>query len=256
MKLITLNTWGGRAGKELLLSFFKEYRDDIDIFCLQEVFAAQYDGFDKQPTANQKLDASIFMNHGMQDIRDTLGKGYATLYHPHFYDLFGLMMAVKSNTPILESGDIFVHKHRTYEPKVDTANHARNIQYAKININNRPVTVINFHGLWNGKGKADSEERIQQSKKIVSFLEGVKGEIILSGDFNLRPDTESISILEDVGLRNMVTEHGITSTRTSYYKKEEKFADYVFVTNGIDVKDFKMLPEEVSDHSALLLEFE
>jgi len=256
MKLVTLNTWGGRAGKDLLLSFFRSHKDDVDIFCLQEVFAAQYDGFDKQLTANQKLDVSMFMNQGMQDIRDTLGDEYATLYHPHFHDLFGLMMVSKQKYPILENGDIFVHKHKGYVSENDIANHARNIQHAKMDINGKLVTVINFHGLWNGKGKTDSEERIQQSKNIVSFLKGVKGEIILVGDFNLRPDTESLALLEATGLRNMITEYGITSTRTSYYKKEETFADYVLVTDGIDVTDFKVLPDEVSDHSALLLEFE
>jgi len=42
MKIITLNTWGGRAGKELLLSFFEKYRDDADIFCLQEIWSAPH----------------------------------------------------------------------------------------------------------------------------------------------------------------------------------------------------------------------
>jgi len=256
MKLITLNIWGGRGGKDLLLSFFKAQKDDVDIFCLQEVFAAQYDGFDKQLTANQKLDPSIFMNQGMQDIRDVLGKEYTTLYHPHFNDLFGLMMAVKSNISILESGDIFVHKYKGYVSDNDIAEHARNIQYAKTKVKEKQITIINFHGLWNGKGKTDSQERIQQSKNIVSFLENIEGEVILSGDFNLRPDTDSVKLLEDAGLRNMITEYGIISTRTSHYKKAEKFADYVFVTDGIDVKDFKVLPDEVSDHSALLLDFE
>ena len=56
-------------------------------------------------------------------------------------------------------------------------------------------------------------------------------------------------------MRNLVKEYEITSTRTSFYKKsEDKHADYIFVSNGIEVKDFRVLPEEVSDHSALYLE--
>ncbi len=256
MKLITLNTWGGRAGKELLLSFFESYKKDVDVFCLQEVFSAPYQDFDKQPTANQNLGLSMFMNYGMQNIRDRLGKNYVTLYHPHFYDLFGLMVAVKQDCLILESGDVFVHKHKGYIPETDIANHARNIQYVKIKNGNKYITIINFHGLWNGRGKTDSEERIEQSNKIISFLKDLAGEAILCGDFNLRPDTESIALFEKAGLRNLITEYGITSTRTSHYKKSETFADYVFVTDGIKVKEFKVLPEEVSDHTPLLLDFE
>jgi endonuclease/exonuclease/phosphatase (EEP) superfamily protein YafD len=60
-----------------------------------------------------------------------------------------------------------------------------------------PVTVVNFHGLWNGKGKTDTPDRIAQSQNILRFLEGVDGEIILCGDFNLLPDTESLRMFED-----------------------------------------------------------
>ena len=56
-------------------------------------------------------------------------------------------------------------------------------------------------------------------------------------------------------MRNLIAEFGITSTRSSLYTKPLRFADYMFVSNGIEVKDFKVLPDEVSDHLALYLEF-
>ena len=37
MKLISPNTWAGRAGKESLLDFFK-HRKNIDVLCLQEIW--------------------------------------------------------------------------------------------------------------------------------------------------------------------------------------------------------------------------
>lgn len=37
MKLITLNTWGGKQ-YEPLLEFLLKYSTDIDLFCFQEVF--------------------------------------------------------------------------------------------------------------------------------------------------------------------------------------------------------------------------
>ncbi len=75
------------------------------------------------------------------------------------------------------------------------------------------------------------------------------------GDFNLFPDTESIAMLERSGLQNLIRQYGITSTRTHYYSRKEKYADYAFVSEGIDVGDFKILPDVVSDHSPLYLEF-
>ena len=118
------------------------------------------------------------------------------------------------------------------------------------------LPIFNFHGLWNGQGKTDTEDRLRQSENIINFLKTLSGEIILCGDFNLRPDTESIKIFEDFGLKNLIKDYNIKSTRTSFYEKEEKFADYIFVSAGVRVMEFKVLPEEISDHAALYLDFE
>jgi endonuclease/exonuclease/phosphatase family metal-dependent hydrolase len=166
------------------------------------------------------------------------------------------MMMVKKDIEILEEGEIFVYKHKGYIPEGDLGNHARNIQYVKVSNSGNELSVINFHGLWNGKGKGDTEDRILQTKNILDFIENLSHEIVLCGDFNLRPDTESIKLFEDAGMHNLIKEYGITSTRTSHYTKDEKFADYAFVSQGIKVKDFKILPDEVSDHAALYIEIE
>jgi endonuclease/exonuclease/phosphatase family metal-dependent hydrolase len=42
----------------------------------------------------------------------------------------------------------------------------------------------------------------------------------------------------------------------SFYEKPEKFADYMFVSKGIAVRDFQVLPDEVSDHAPLFLDFD
>ena len=49
-----------------------------------------------------------------------------------------------------------------------------------------------MHGLWNGKGKTDSLERIEQSRKAKTFLETVNGAKILCGDLNLLPNTHAL----------------------------------------------------------------
>jgi endonuclease/exonuclease/phosphatase family metal-dependent hydrolase len=56
-------------------------------------------------------------------------------------------------------------------------------------------------------------------------------------------------------MTNLVTKFGVTSTRSSHYLKEEKFADYILVSPHVEVNDFQVLQEEVSDHLPLLLEF-
>jgi len=246
MKIISLNTWGGRAGKDKLLSFFNKYKDDVDIFCLQEISTAPYDD---PETANLEI-----MMYGLQEI-STLLSDFIAYFRPHYGDNYGLLMLVKKHIEVKVEGEVFVHKYKGYIPGDDVGHHARNIQFITTELKELPLTVINFHGLWNGQGKNDSDDRLDQSKKIKEFIETLQGNILLCGDFNLLPDTQSIKILEDIGLRNLIKENNITSTRTSYYIKPEKFADYVFVSQNIKVEIFKVLSDKVSDHSALYLEF-
>jgi endonuclease/exonuclease/phosphatase family metal-dependent hydrolase len=61
-------------------------------------------------------------------------------------------------------------------------------------------------------------------------------------------------IARELGCRDLIKEYGITSTRTSLYPKPNKFADYVFVSKGIEIVDFKILSDEISDHTPLELE--
>lgn len=252
MKIVSLNTWGGRAGEDNLLDFFAK-RKDVDVFCLQEIWSAPYENFDGHAAGGVAIDHSKIMTEGMQKISSTL-PNHTKYFRPHFMDNYGLLMLVKKDLDVITEDEIFVYKEKGHIPDGDIGNHARNIQYVTLMTNGRPVTIFNFHGLWNGKGKTDTDDRISQSQNISNFIESLNGECVLCGDFNLLPNTKSIQILEESGLRNLIKEYKVKSTRTSYYTKPEKHADYVFVSSGIKVGDFQVLPDEVSDHTPLLIE--
>ncbi len=253
MKILSLTTWGGRAGKEQLLTFLKEQSATVDVFCLQEVWSAPYEHYEGASAGGLVIQHGDVMTHGLHEIASTL-PDFEYFFHPHFMDNYGLTVLVRKRLDVRGSGEHWVHKERGFMPEGDIGHHARNLQYVTVQNDGADYTIMNFHGLWNGMGKTDSEDRLLQSRKIVDSFRSHPGKIVLMGDFNLLPDTQSITLLEEAGLRNLVTEYGVTSTRTSIYKKPEKFADYAFVSSGVEVKDFTVLPDEVSDHAALLLE--
>lgn len=255
MKILTLNIWGGRAGSEELLSFIQSQRDDIDIFCFQEVWSAPYTHLEGTKAGGLEINHQNIMVYALQNISEAL-PNHQYFFHPHHLENYGLMMLVRKGITVLGSGDVFVHKERGYIPEGDIGHHARNLQYVTVEQNGTPVTVLNFHGLWNGKGKTDSDERIEQSKNVLNFIAELSTPVVLCGDFNLLPDTESIKMFESAGLRNLIRENGITSTRTSLYTKSEKFADYIFVSPETSVKHFAVLKDEVSDHAPLTIEIQ
>lgn len=235
---------------ELLLDFFATH-GDVDVFALQEVWNGG------EHMLGEKSAGSWLSRRRptlLKEIREVL-PGYVDLYHPHFYDFFGLATFVKKDLKVVEEGELYIYKEKGFLSEKDFGDHARILHFMTLDTEKGPRTVIQLHGLWNGKGKGDSEDRLEQSDRIVKFVSDLKNPFVIVGDFNLRPDTESVKKLESIGLRNLITEYGITSTRTSHYTKEEKFADYAFVSDGIEVKDFKVLPDEVSDHSPLYLDF-
>jgi hypothetical protein len=69
------------------------------------------------------------------------------------------------------------------------------------------------------------------------------------------PESVTFEALGRLGLTDLVTSRGHTDTRTSYYRKEGRFADYMMVTPEVGVVIFDVVAEpEASDHRALHLE--
>lgn len=241
MRLMTLNIWGGHL-RSTLLEFIKAHRE-TDIFCFQEVYH-------NAPHRISEEDRIVSLNIFSE--LQALLPHHRAFFRPVVGDIYGIGMFLKNKFDVLEEGGVTIHDNPNYRGVGPT--HSRNLQWVKCKMRGQTYSIVNVHGLWNGKGKTDTPERIAQSRKIRSFVDTLATPKILCGDFNLRPDTESIKIIER-GMANLVQMYNVNSTRTSHYPKEEKFADYIFTSHEIKVNHFEVLKDEVSDHSPLLLEF-
>jgi endonuclease/exonuclease/phosphatase family metal-dependent hydrolase len=112
---------------------------------------------------------------------------------------------------------------------------------------------MHFHGLVLGYPfKGDHQKLLDQSARICELMEGKR--VILTGDFNITAHCDSMRML-DKDKRNLIVEHNITSTRNHYWKHEDKYSDYIIVPKDLDVRSFKVLDVEVSDHLPLEMEF-
>lgn len=269
-KLETLNTWGGRIYEPLMDHVEREARDGVDIFCFQEVCDTPEDRTYCRPITDEHLSKAVSDEYPARaDLYKQLKNrlpDFAGFYRstqdgidftgPVDYELhFGLASFVRNRLPVQSEGDVFVFRDHNSQIGENCATMGRNMQYVQFTHNDRPVTVANLHGLWHPEGKGDVPDRIRQSQKIVQFLGNMQGDVILVGDLNMRPDTQSIAMLEQSGLRNLVTEYGVQSTRSSFYTKSEKLGSFILTSEGIEVANFDTVKEDVSDHLALQLEF-
>lgn len=251
MKLITLNIWGGHI-REPLLEFIIKHRN-IDIFCFQEVY---HNAKDKFSTDEKAASLNIF-----SELSDLL-PDHRPFFCPVIGDVkgnaYGIGMFVKNKVKVLKEGDLTIHHNPDYPalaPNRHGPTHSRKLQWIQCWVDDRVHTIMNIHGLWNGMGKTDTPERIAQSQRIRQFMDAHSTPKILCGDFNLRPETESLKILKEQ-MNDLIEVHQVPSTRSSYYPKrnEQPFADYVLTCPKVTVKHFEVLRDEVSDHAPLLLE--
>ncbi len=270
MKLITLNIWGGQVHKPLL-EFIRKH-NDVDIFCFQEVFKSDRNIFHNKIKTNIYADIAKVLTDYNKYFVPTF-EGYDIEEAVDFELYFGQAIFVKKSIKILSEGDIFVYgtygQERTKPVRngrfldfprnlhfVDIENPSASIRLAqdKGPGQAKETLISNFHGFWTPESKDDTPERLEQSDKIIKFLDSYKSGKILCGDFNLNPDTQSMLKLED-GMINLIRKYNIKNTRSSLHTREDKFADYILVSRDIKVLDFKVLQERVSDHLPLFLEF-
>lgn len=260
MKLISLNTWGGKVF-DPLMDFIKTHSKDTDIFCFQEI----YDTKSKVKNYHDiRANLLYELTKVLPDFKFFYSiefSGYDSYPDLADFDLtVGKAIFVKNNINTSAQDELLIHGDR-YEKvlKKDFSNLPIILQCIDLNINGKPLTVCNFHGISYPGSKLDTKIRLEQSAKILDFLKIKRGSIILTGDFNLLPQTESIKIFEQ-SFRNLIKEFNIERTRSDlspYAKGDDfqKFADYTFISKDIEVKNFEVPLLEISDHLPMILEF-
>ena len=253
LKLITLNAWHGRSLYPLM-RFFRKYKEMVDIFCLQEVGNGDQKIVDERHP-DEHVHGQLFTKIA-GELTQFDGSFAAFQDDPH---RMSLAIFVRRGIPVKIVKSFVVYQS---EKPQETGGHVlspRQLQYTILNFSGREILIMNYHGLWTGGSKTDTPERIAASKEIRKFMDTFTGPKILCGDFNLLPETESVAILEK-GMKNLVKENHIESTRTLLYRhyddpNEPNFADYMLTSPEIKVERFEVLPDLVSDHAPLYLEF-
>jgi endonuclease/exonuclease/phosphatase family metal-dependent hydrolase len=265
MRIISLNAWGGRLHGPLMRYLADS---DPDVLCLQEVVRTQ----------GSQSEWLTYRDHGLElpqranlfgEICEAL-PGHEAIFCPvargDLFDgdtalasEFGLATFVRKSFPVIGQAQDFVHRDFAADGWGEHPR-ARNAHCVRLfdPHHGSALTVAHMHGLRNLAGKADTPEREKQAKALARLIGRIAraGErLIVCGDFNVLPGSSIFDILGGMGLADLVVSRGHTDTRTSYYDKPIRVADYMLVTPEVEVLEFDVVDEpEVSDHRALLLE--
>ncbi len=242
MKLIQLNTWSCKLPTEIIRFFEQE---NPDIVCLQEVVTSSDGG-------------KIFDTIGGILERYPLEYQYNTplveFNFMHHTATRGNMIA--SKLAFLEANQVWTRGEYAKDfDYVDSGgyNVARNIAHVEIDSPQGIVHVLTLHGYHIKEHKNGNDETVRACKELVEYAARLDGPIIITGDFNLSPISESISIVNRA-FRNLSVEQNFTTTR-NYLTDKTEVCDYIFVNDKVKVNSFYMSDIVASDHSGLVLEF-
>lgn len=261
--IASLNAWGGAMYPDLA-----RWMGDtaFDVLCLQEVTSTPgVEGWTTYADGERTLPQRANL---LSDVRALLPR-----HHPLFItsdsgpvtgddgrrhrQAFGLGTFVADHLMVVGAETAYVHGHFTEHDEWPRDNRPR-IALALRLVEpggQRAVTVVHVHGFRDRQGKVDTPERRAQAERIARLVQRVREPddlVVVCGDLNLLPDSQTFAVLGAVGLVDLV---GSADTRTSRYPKAVRHAGYVLVSDPAAVRRFDILAEpEVSDHRALLLE--
>lgn len=257
MKLVSLNIWGGRA-YEPLMNFLRSHALDTDIFCFQEVFRSSTHTFLPHGVHANILKELTNLLTDFNVYFAPTQNGFDIEKMVDFEITVGQATFIRKIHRVDSTGNIFVYRDKNEGTSM--YNIPSNFLYVRLGKNGKRYMIANIHGVTFPADKLDSPERLMQSKNVIDFLSQETGEKILCGDFNLMPETQSIKMIEDAGMIDLIKAWHIPETRSklsSYYGKPDyqKFADFTFVSEEIKIKKFEVPPVEVSDHLPMILEF-
>jgi len=265
MKIMCLNGWGGTL-YDPLVSYLQA--EQPDILCLQEVihtplatknWLTYRDGGHSLPQrANLFRDVAAILP-GHTAIFCPAAQGELWDEEEPVASQWGLATFVRGELPITAQIQGFVHKSFSpngygEHPRSRSAHAVRVYDYERC----RSLVIAHMHGLRDPKGKMDTPARRVQAEKLVELVSTIAESddpIIVCGDFNVEPESETFAILARFGLTDLVTATRSAGTRTSHYRKPGRFADYMLVSGKIEVRRFSVVTEpEVSDHCPLILD--
>jgi endonuclease/exonuclease/phosphatase family metal-dependent hydrolase len=245
MKLITLNTWQGRLSRNLAPFFEKE---KADIVCLQELLSSK----EWIPTWDLFQSLETIMNASKLD-----HSYFSTLYS---YDVMGKQVrfgnGLISRYPFISKQTIFTNGDYRKIPDKEYTTNTRNAQIVEINTIKGNLTIVNHHAHWE-KDPMGSELSVERITKLIKNLKSVEGPLIIAGDFNLWTKSKAIEKLKtELNVIDLTEINKIDNTLSNEVTPYKVACDHVFISKHIKVKNFKLNKSLLSDHKALILEFD
>ncbi len=255
VKLIQVNGWCGRLNGPL--SRFIHHQEP-DIICIQEAFAPN----------TTALVGAFSDQYGYIDEIINVGEFPYNFFAPAWgFEMVGKTIefgnVILSKFPISDQQSFHTFNRYHVRGKLeDVLKNARIWQACTITLpNSKKLSVANHQAYLSGANPLGDNVSVKAMKKVRDGLAALPHPLIFCGDLNVSPKSPALQVLNELGLKNLTVEHGVQTTlssahRASQQDRESVICDYIFVSEDVQVQHFTVSDDAVSDHKALVLEFD
>lgn len=246
MKLMQLNIWRGKLNNQIAKLVQAE---QPDVICMQEVFG--------EPDAVISNPDRMF--ESLELIAEAGGfdyKFFAPIYSTTYSGRsirYG--NAIVSKYPLLEQETVFTRGEfiENLDVSAEFAS-PYNLQLARLEVGPVSVTIANHHGYWLTNPMGD-QTSVDSMELVANRLKRVTGPLVLAGDLNVIPASPAMRVFDGF-LEDLTATHNLKTTLSEFGKVPDVPCDHILVSPEVQVRNFSASDALVSDHKALLLEFE
>jgi endonuclease/exonuclease/phosphatase family metal-dependent hydrolase len=245
MKLVQLNIWQGRLLRQAL-EFLQSERPDF--ICLQEIYSSNID----TPLYDflrgyEKIQAAFPDYHGY----------FSGCYDMTMLDqMFKFGNATLGRYPLTKTETHFINgSYQSIKTLDEYVTNTRNLQRMVVQLEDgKSFCLINHHAYWE-PNQIGSEVTVQMMTKVAEIIKASPQPLIFSGDLNVVPESPAMKPVQ-AQLRDLTQEYKLPTTLSELGKVPNVACDHICVSDGVQVNQFSASNTLVSDHKALVLEFD
>lgn len=245
MKLLQLNIWEGKLLKEIL-SFIE--KEQPDILCLQEVYSCKGD-----------IKLPDFMFDSLERIIERTGYQHS-FFTPVFTTIYADVpasfgIAILSRYPLENQQSIFTNgEYIARQTATNYIPNSRVLQWCQVVADDKTFSLANHHGHLE-VDPLGSQISIEKMQFVKAKLEYLPQPLIFSGDLNIKGESPAMRVFDGF-LTDLTATNQIPTTLSQFGKVANVACDHILVSDDVNVKDFHVTDDLVSDHKALVLEFD
>lgn len=250
VKVLQLNIFTGKY-LDNIVSFLNQ--NDFDIIQMQEVASIGF-GYAKKNCFEEIKNILDYEGVYEPSTKLAVNKnaffGCATFFKKKLNLIKTDILWMKEPVDIRDNEQLISAK-----PPEAIENLGRNAIILTFEINKKKISFVNTHLTWGPHGN-DTPVKLEVGKILFDYVRNLNNEFVLTGDFNVDKNSQIVKWFNSIG-RNLIEENGVTNTlNPRLHRAKELFppglgVDFAFISNGLNVQNFKIIEEDLSDHLGL-----